>query len=561
MAIAVTNIPRLERELHTEIYPGTEIMTDVGTHHFVKSSSHPDRVLVPQPSDDPHDPLNWSRLRKLVVISIATAVSFSQGLGPLALAPMFPQLMESFDADLAAVVKFTGVCILVLGFSNFFWIPIQTTFGRRPVLIFSTLICVVSNVWRATAKSYGSYMGACVLNGFGAGPAETSQPEIIADILFLHERGAYNTLYFTAYFGSLMVGPIIAGPMAEHVGWRNFFWFNTALLALVLILVVFFFPETKWQRTPPSEISAVDTPPPVDTNDSLEKPTLSTIHNENADPEIQSTTNSNDNNAPTTAAPTSQIVGHGTPCKRQFALYQLSPNGDNIRTLLTAFYIPWKLHLFPIIELSAFVVSWSASVFLTLNLTQSQAFAAPPYNFSSQTIGFFNFAILVGALIGLLTNGPLSDWISMRATLRNRGVREPEMRLPTMIPYLVVCIVGNFVVAFGYEYKWDWRIIVLIGYTAAGIQVAALPAIVSTYAVDSYKPVAGSIFVTITVNKNLWGYGFSEFITKWIEASGFVKPIMMNMSLTVLWCLCAVPFYVWGKRVRKWTAKSDVHDM
>lgn len=29
-------------------------MTDVGSHHFVKSS---DRVLVPQPSDEPHDPL------------------------------------------------------------------------------------------------------------------------------------------------------------------------------------------------------------------------------------------------------------------------------------------------------------------------------------------------------------------------------------------------------------------------------------------------------------------------------------------------------------------------
>jgi len=32
-------------------------MIDVGTHHFVKSSATSDRVLVPQPSDDPHDPL------------------------------------------------------------------------------------------------------------------------------------------------------------------------------------------------------------------------------------------------------------------------------------------------------------------------------------------------------------------------------------------------------------------------------------------------------------------------------------------------------------------------
>lgn len=54
-------------------------------------------------------------------MTLVTAVSFTQGLGPLALAPMFPDLMKSFDRDLASVVQFTGVCILVLGFSNFFW--------------------------------------------------------------------------------------------------------------------------------------------------------------------------------------------------------------------------------------------------------------------------------------------------------------------------------------------------------------------------------------------------------------------------------------------------------
>ncbi|KAI9367279.1 major facilitator superfamily domain-containing protein [Aspergillus egyptiacus] len=542
---------QLEQELHTEIYPGTEVMTDVGSHHFVKSSSHPDRVLVPQPSDDPHDPLNWTRLRKLTVIAIVTAATFSQGLGPLALAPMFPQLMESFDTDLASVVKFTGVCILVLGFSNFFWIPIQTTYGRRPVLIFSTLVCVVSNIWRATATSYGSYMGACVLNGFGAGPAETSQPEIIADILFLHERGAYNTLYFTAYFGSLMVGPIIAGPMAQHVGWRHFFWFNTALLGVVLILLIFFFPETKWPRLPPATTTAES--PSLENKPDPEKPTedttTTTVHENLPEPEPESGTST---------APVSR-VGRGSPSKQQFKLFQLA--GTSIKTLITSFWIPWKLLAFPIIELAAFNVSWSASVFLAVNLTQSQAFAAPPYNFSSQTIGFFNFAVLIGALIGLVTNGPLSDWISMRATVRNRGIREPEMRLPALIPYLVVCVLGNFVVAFGYEYKWDWRAIVIVGYTAIGIQVTALPAIISTYAVDSYKPVAGSIFVSITVNKNLWGYGFSEFITKWVMESGFVRPIMMNMCLTVLFCLAAVPFYFYGKRMRRWTAGSEVHRM
>ena len=105
------------------------------------------------------------------------------------------------------------------------------------------------------------------------------------------------------------------------------------------------------------------------------------------------------------------------------------------------------------------------------------------------------------------------------------------------------------------------QIIVIIGYTCAGIQVAAIPAIASTYAVDSYKPVAGSIFVAITVNKNVWGYGFSKFITPWSIAAGFVPPIMLNMSLIFLWCSFGVLFYFIGKRCRKWSRKSWVHNM
>ena len=121
-----SKLHQLEQELHIQIYPGTEIMTDVGSHHFVKSSATSQKVLVPQPSADPNDPLNWSRKWKVAVMSTTTLMSFSQGLGPLALAPMFPQLIEAFGSDLAGVVRFTGVCILVLGFSNFIWFVISS---------------------------------------------------------------------------------------------------------------------------------------------------------------------------------------------------------------------------------------------------------------------------------------------------------------------------------------------------------------------------------------------------------------------------------------------------
>ncbi|TAQ90917.1 hypothetical protein B7494_g814 [Chlorociboria aeruginascens] len=487
----------LEVELHTEIYPGTEIMTDVGTHHFVKSSAGGHSVLVPQPSDDEHDPL----------------------------APMFEYYVVAFNSNLTDVVQFTGIAILVLGFSNF--------------------IC---------------------LNGIGAGPAETAQPTIIADIIFLHDRGKYQTLYFAFYFGSLMVGPIISGPMAQALGWRSFWWLNTGLLALAVLCSIFMFPETKFNRGFASArlIAVAGTPQKSNSIDQIEelKTTGATSVMDRISPELAAPVLSQEPNKNTTKdlnivhRRQDPFLGRGRPSKQQWKIFQ-PYEGNFFREL----WLPWELSLFPIVEFSAFVVSWSASSFLTLNLTQSQAFAAPPYKFTSQKIGFFNFAILVGALFGLLTAGPLSDIIAARLTKLNRGIREPEMRLLAMIPYVILMIIGNVIVAVGYEKAWDWRVIVIIGYFCTGVQVAALPSISSTYSVDSYKPVAGSIFVAITVNKNVWGYGFSKFITPWIVKSGYIPPIMTNMALVTLFCLSAVIFWYYGKTFRKWTRNSKVHSM
>lgn len=550
----------LSNELHAEILPGTEVMTDVGSHHFVKGSHR--EVLVPQPSDDPNDPLNWSTPWKIACITAASMVTFTQGFGPLALAPMFPALIHAYESDLAGVVRFTGVCILVLGFSNFIWVPISSSFGRRPVYLLSQLINFGTSIWRARAQTYGSFMGACVVNGIGAGPAETIMPEVIADIFFLHDRGKWNTLYWVVYMGSLMVGPIVSGSMTEKYSFRSFWWLNTALLATSFLMVVFMFPETRFNRrvaqdgnTSGSSLDEKITEAQVE---QAETPAVDADGNKIEQVNTaNSTLPKTEGLTATETAARDPYLGKGTPGKWQWRIFQ--PNAHPLQTIIYDLWTPWKLFAFPIVEFAAFVVSWSCSSFLTINLTQSQVLAAPPYNFKPQTVGFTNFAVMVGAFIGLATAGPLSDWISARSTRRNNGIREPEMRLPAMIPYVIIMFIGNIVVAFGYEHKWRWEVIVIIGYTCAGIQVAALPGIVSTYAVDSYKPVAGSLFVAITVNKNLWGYGFSEFITPWSIKDGFVDPIMTNASLIMLWSLFGILFWWKGKTFRRWSKNSKVH--
>ena len=217
------------------------------------------------------------------------------------------------------------------------------------------------------------------------------------------------------------------------------------MIGAAFLMCLFGFPETKWHRMHPDELRNLET----------EKPAPILVGKVN----VETTEGSPSELADLSHVATSQRdpnLGKGSPSKRQFAMFQ--PNTHPFKSILLDLWIPWKLFAFPIVEFASFVVSWSASSFLTINLTQSQAFAAPPYNFSPLAIGFFNFAVLVGAIIGLLTAGPLSDWISMRLTMRNNGVREPEMRLVTMIPYVLIMIIGNFVVAFGWQEGLSWKV-------------------------------------------------------------------------------------------------------
>lgn len=131
--------------------------------------------------------------------------TFNYGVGPLSLAPQVPYYMKDFDSMLPAVINFVGVSILILGFTNFIWVPLSRGLGRRPVAIITTIITMASCIWRAKATSYNSFLGTSILCGIGASPGETLGPIIIADISLLHERGRWMGLYQWSFWSGLMV--------------------------------------------------------------------------------------------------------------------------------------------------------------------------------------------------------------------------------------------------------------------------------------------------------------------------------------------------------------------
>lgn len=176
---------------------------------------------MPQPSQDPNDPLNWSRTWKWLTMSSMALSTFNWVFSPLSLAPQVPYYMKSFDSTLPAVINFIGVSILVLGFTNLIWIPLSRGFGRRPMAIVTTLITTASCIWRAKATTYHSFLGAAVLCGIGASPGETLGPILIADIMFLHERGRWMGVYQWAFWSGLMVRGIVVPTMLSQGNYVN----------------------------------------------------------------------------------------------------------------------------------------------------------------------------------------------------------------------------------------------------------------------------------------------------------------------------------------------------
>ncbi|KAK7712369.1 hypothetical protein SLS63_012413 [Diaporthe eres] len=236
------------------IIPGTEI---VYRETDGDSTSSQELVLIPNPTDNPDDPLNWSTTWKTIVIVNQFVFVFVSILTPLSIAPLTQIFEAEFHKTIPQVNLLFGVAAITLGYANFIIVPLANCFGRRPIIAICGIVCILANVWQALVTSFPSFLGARVVSGLGAAANESIMPMVICDLLFVHQRGRSMALYFWAYFIGIFIGPVISGSIAASSGWRWFFWVCAVLQAASLVFIIVAHPETKYQR--PSVTSASKT--------------------------------------------------------------------------------------------------------------------------------------------------------------------------------------------------------------------------------------------------------------------------------------------------------------
>lgn len=149
--------------------------------YLIDSADHNDTIklardghtrLIPQPSDDPNDPLNWSPLRKHIILFIVSFAAllpdYGSATGAVTLLPQAAQWHMTEDH-----VNHSQVGnVFMLGAGGLVVVALSAYFGRLPVMFYFLVVALGTAIWCAAAKTFESFMAVsldfliCVCSSF-----------------------------------------------------------------------------------------------------------------------------------------------------------------------------------------------------------------------------------------------------------------------------------------------------------------------------------------------------------------------------------------------------------
>ncbi|KAK4103401.1 MFS general substrate transporter [Parathielavia hyrcaniae] len=206
--------------------------------------------LVPQPSDDPDDPLNWPTWKKeLNFWSLLLMVAIT-GVTKTIFVTAGSQLTESYRASYTAVAAVTGVPLILSALSGFLCLVASRICGKRPLYVASLLLVFIGTVWNTNvASSYAQCMAARVFQGLGWGAFDTLVLASIQDTYFEHERGRPIAIYSIVAVATTWGAPLIGGVTSEgQAGFSLQFTILSAFFVVAVPAVTLGAPETAFDR-------------------------------------------------------------------------------------------------------------------------------------------------------------------------------------------------------------------------------------------------------------------------------------------------------------------------
>merc|ERR1711881_390840 len=200
-------------------------------------------ILVPQPSDDPNDPLNWPLWKRDLMLLILSMLGIIvTTLSPL-LAATSVTLALKYKRTFDEVALLTGWHLVGVAVGGFIFVPSSRVWGKRHTFLLGTAIVIFSSAWSgASGLDYTSMLWARVFQGIGLAPFEALVNATVGDLYFVHERGKRMALTNLAVFGGAFFTPILVGKITDSIGWEWSFNFVAIFAGVLLPFLIFFVP-------------------------------------------------------------------------------------------------------------------------------------------------------------------------------------------------------------------------------------------------------------------------------------------------------------------------------
>ncbi|RFU79265.1 major facilitator superfamily [Trichoderma arundinaceum] len=520
-------------ERHPEAVPGTVHLVDLAG-----STTGGVVELIPRPSDDPEDPLNWSRRRKYLAVAMVIVYTLGTGIPGTLQYSVLADITHDTGISTADLVQGTGVMFLFLGWGCLITQPLALTYGRRGVYLTSTLATVPLMVWTAYSTSAGEWYAHRILFGLFNSPIEALPEVSIPDVFFAHERGAWMSLYVFVLFGSNFLAPIIAGFFAEAYGWRWTMHFGAMIAAVSFVILFFFMEETMYFR-----------------------PTLEGLEEEtqNMGEKTGDAQTSTDEKRVDSNVTDQHVVGTVHPTRRQYP-GKLKPflrmeGRPSKKQMFQSMALPLAIIVqFPNIAWAGFIYGINLSWYNVLNATTSPVLSVAPYNWSTGLVGLIYVGPLVGAALGSLWSGVIADRLTLMLARRNKGIREPEQRLWPLALSAVLSCIGLIVWGVGAYHDIHWAGLA-VGLGILTFSCVAGGSIALSYNVDCFKDMSGESTASVIIIRNTLGFAISYGITPWYTNMGLQNCFIMAGFLS-LGCTSTFLLMIWkGKALRRQCAR------
>ncbi|KAL7791414.1 major facilitator superfamily protein [Trichoderma ceciliae] len=521
-------------ERHPEAVPGTVHLVDLAD-----STTRGVVELVPRPSDDPEDPLNWTRRRKYLAVAMVVVYTLGTGVPGTLQYSVLADITHDTGISTADLVQGTGVMFLFLGWGCLITQPLALTYGRRGVYLTSTLATIPLMVWTAYSTSAGEWYAHRILFGLFTSPIEALPEVSIPDIFFAHERGAWMALYVFVLFGSNFLAPLVAGFFAEAYGWRWTMHFGAIVAAVSFVILFFFMEETMYFR-----------------------PTLEGLEEENQDVDEKAGDNQTSMDE---KGVDSNVMGQHTvdpvyPTRRRYP-GKLKPfsrmeRRPSKKQMFQSMMLPLAIIVqFPNIAWAGFIYGVNLSWYNVLNATTSPVLSVAPYNWSTGLVGLIYVGPLIGAALGSLWSGVIADRLTLMLARRNKGIREPEQRLWPLALSAVLSCVGLIVWGVGAYHDVHWAGLA-VGLGILTFSCVAGGSIALSYNVDCFKDMSGESTASVIIIRNTIGFAISYGITPWYTNMGLQNCFIMAGFLS-LGCTSTFLLMIWkGKALRRRCARK-----